>query len=397
MTRPSLSVPGRKAVAPAFVLALLLAGCGPQEEQHAAGPVPVTVVTLQPQQVTLQRELPGRSSPRLVAEVRPRVDGIVLKRLFEEGSLVKAGQPLYQLDDAMLRASLASAEAALARANATLNTAHLQSNRINELALQGLVSRADQDNSTAALQHAQADVQAAKAGVQAARIQVDYARLTAPISGRIGKSSVTQGALVTANQPAPLATIQQLDPIHVDLTQSSSELLALRKALDAGTLKRTDRVPVTILLEDGSEYRHKGQLEFADVTVDPGTGSFLLRVQVPNPENTLLPGVYLRALVSSGERSDGLLVPQQGISRDPKGNAQAMVVNADNVVEVRAVQVSRTLGDQWLVEGGLVAGDRVIVEGLQKIRPGAPVSAAEKGSDAVVPASAPAAGKPAAH
>jgi membrane fusion protein (multidrug efflux system) len=382
MTHPVFSVPGRQAIAPVFALALFLAGCGPQEAPHAAGPVPVTVVTLQPQKVTLQRELPGRTSPKLVAEVRPRVDGIVLKRLFEEGSLVKAGQPLYQLDDAMLRASLASAEAALARAEATLNTARLQSQRINELAPQGLVSKSDQDNSTAALQQAQADVLAAKAGVQAARIQVDYARITAPISGRIGKSAVTQGALVTANQPAPLATIQQLDPIYVDLTQSSSELLALRKALDAGTLKRTDRVPVTILLEDGSEYRHKGQLEFADVTVDPGTGSFLQRVQVPNPENTLLPGVYLRALVSSGERSDALLVPQQGIARDPKGNAQAMVANADNVVEVRAVQVSRTLGDQWLVEGGLAAGDRVIVEGLQKIHPGATVAPVEKGSDA---------------
>jgi membrane fusion protein (multidrug efflux system) len=382
MTHPVFSVPGRQAIAPVFALALFLAGCGPQEAPHAAGPVPVTVVTLQPQKVTLQRELPGRTSPKLVAEVRPRVDGIVLKRLFEEGSLVKAGQPLYQLDDAMLRASLASAEAALARAEATLNTARLQSQRINELAPQGLVSKSDQDNSTAALQQAQADVLAAKAGVQAARIQVDYARITAPISGRIGKSAVTQGALVTANQPTPLATIQQLDPIYVDLTQSSSELLALRKALDAGTLKRTDRVPVTILLEDGSEYRHKGQLEFADVTVDPGTGSFLQRVQVPNPENTLLPGVYLRALVSSGERSDALLVPQQGIARDPKGNAQAMVANADNLVEVRAVQVSRTLGDQWLVEGGLAAGDRVIVEGLQKIHPGATVAPVEKGSDA---------------
>jgi membrane fusion protein (multidrug efflux system) len=382
MTHPVFSVPGRQAIAPVFALALFLAGCGPQETPHAAGPMPVTVVTLQPQKVTLQRELPGRTSPKLVAEVRPRVDGIVLKRLFEEGSLVKAGQPLYQLDDAMLRASLASAEAALARAEATLNTARLQSQRINELAPQGLVSKSDQDNSTAALQQAQADVLAAKAGVQAARIQVDYARITAPISGRIGKSAVTQGALVTANQPAPLATIQQLDPIYVDLTQSSSELLALRKALDAGTLKRTDRVPVTILLEDGSEYRHKGQLEFADITVDPGTGSFLQRVQVPNPENTLLPGVYLRALVSSGERSDALLVPQQGIARDPKGNAQAMVANADNLVEVRAVQVSRTLGDQWLVEGGLAAGDRVIVEGLQKIHPGATVAPVEKGSDA---------------
>lgn len=370
----------RRAALTALVIAL--AACGQPEAMPPPGPVPVTVVTLQPQTVTVQRELPGRTSPRLVAEVRPRVDGIVVQRLFTEGARVKAGQPLYQLDDAMLRASLATARASLARAEAARVTAGLQSQRINELAPQGLVSRADQDNATAALQQAEADVQAARAGVRAASIQVDYARITAPISGRIGKSSVTQGALVTANQPTALATVQQLDPIYVDLTQSSKEWLALRKEIASGRLTGTDTVPVTILLEDGSEHAHKGRLAFTDVSVDPGTGSFLLRVEVPNPDHTLLPGVYVRALVSRGERSDGLLVPQEGISRDPKGNAQALVVNKDNVVETRTVQVSRTLGNQWLVEDGLAAGDRVIVEGLQKVRPGAPVQPAERGAAA---------------
>lgn len=206
---------------------------------------------------------------------------------------------------------------------------------------------------------------------------LDYARITSPISGRIGKSSVTQGALVTANQPAALATVQQLDPVYVDLTQSSSELLQLRKELAAGTLTATKDVPVTILLEDGSRYRHDGKLAFSDVTVDPATGSYSLRVTVPNPDSVLLPGMYVRALVSNGKREEALLVPQQGIARDPKGNATALVVGKDNKVEPRQVQASRTIGDKWLIDSGLAAGDQVIIEGLQKIGPGMPVQATE--------------------
>jgi membrane fusion protein (multidrug efflux system) len=233
--------------------------------------------------------------------------------------------------------------------------------------------------------------------VQSTGILVNYARITSPIGGRIGKSSVTPGALVTADQATPLATVQQLDPIYVDLTQSSSELLQLRKAVAAGTLTATKDVPVTILLEDGSRYAHDGKLTFADVTVVPSTGSFLLRIVVPNPENLLLPGMYVRALVSNGERSNGLLVPQQGIARDPKGNTTAMVVGKDDKVEVRQVQISRAIGDKWLVDSGLAAGDRVIIEGLQKIQPGMPVQASEAGSAAAGPkATPPAAASPAA-
>lgn len=341
----------------------------------------VTVVTLKPKAVTLTRELPGRTSAFLVAEVRPQVDGIVKQRLYTEGSVVKAGQPLYQLDDAAYRADHASAEAALARARATLGTARVNAKRSAELVAINAVSRQEDENATAALKQAEADVAAAEAAVQRAAVTLGYTRITAPIGGRIGKSSVTQGALVTAKQEAPLATVQQLDPIFVDLTQSSAELLSLRKALLAGQAESAENLPVTILLEDGTRYAHAGKLAFVDVTVDPTTGSYLLRVVVPNPEHVLLPGMYVRALVGRSVRQDALLVPQRGVTRDPKGHTTAMVVGADGKVEPRAVEVSQAVGDQWLVEGGLVAGDRVIVAGLQKIRPGAPVAPTEAGAE----------------
>ncbi len=225
----------------------------------------------------------------------------------------------------------------------------------------------------------------------ASRTVLGYARITSPISGRIGKSSVTQGALVTANQDAPLATVQQLDPIYVDVTQSSAEMLELRRALAAGTLKGTRDLPVTILLEDGTRYEHDGKLAFSDVTVDPTTGSFGLRVVVPNPDHLLLPGMYVRAVIGDGERENALLVPQQGVTHDPKGNTTAMVVGRDGKVEVRPVKVSRAIGDQWLVEDGLAAGDRVIVEGLQKVRPGATAKATEAGAAPAAAAEPPAA------
>ncbi|MGB6054584.1 MAG: efflux RND transporter periplasmic adaptor subunit, partial [Burkholderiaceae bacterium] len=268
----------------------------------------------------------------------------------------------------------------------------LNAKRTAELAKIDAVSRQDNENATAALAQAEADVKAAQAALQRSSIVLDYARITAPISGRIGKSSVTQGALVTANQAAALATVQQLDPMYIDLTQSSSELLQLRQELAAGTLTATRDVPVQILLEDGRRYPHDGKLAFSDVTVDPTTGSYSLRVTVPNPEQALLPGMYVRALLGSGQRDNALLVPQQGITRDPKGNATAMVVGKDNKVEPRAVQTSRTIGDKWLIDGGLVAGDRVIVAGLQKIGPGMPVQAVEAAADGQADAAA----KPAA-
>jgi membrane fusion protein (multidrug efflux system) len=363
--------------------ALALGACGKEEAPAAAAgsaappPAEVTVVTLKPETVTLTRELPGRINAFLVAEVRPQVNGIVKERLFTEGERVKAGQPLYQLDDATYRAEHASARAALTRAKASLESARLTAKRSEALARIDAVSRQDNENAIAALRLAEADVAAAEAALQGTQVTLGHARIDSPISGQIGKSTVTQGALVTANQAVPLATVQQLDPVYADLTQSSSELLQLRKELAAGTLTSTRDVPVTILLEDGAPYSHDGKFTFADVTVDPATGSFLLRVLVPNPDNILLPGMYVRAVVSVGERQNALLVPQQGVARDPKGNTTAMVVSKEGTAEQRAVQTSRTIGDKWLVDGGLAAGDRVIVEGLQKIRPGAPVNASE--------------------
>lgn len=377
-----------KALAFSVLSVIAASGCG-QRQAPAAGqrPVPVTVVTLQPQTVTLTRELPGRVSPFLVAEVRPQVNGIVARRLFTEGGQVRAGAPLYQIEDATYRADNESARASLARAEATLVTTQLNARRSAELVKIDAVSQQDDEDASAALRQAEADVKSARAAVDRAGVVLGYARITAPISGRIGKSTVTQGALVTANQTAALATIQQLDPVYVDVTQSSAELLELRRALTAGTLKGTRDLPVSILLEDGTRFDHDGKLAFSDVTVDPSTGSFSLRVVVPNPDHVLLPGMYVRAVIGDGERENALLVPQQGLTRDPKGQSTALVVDSDGKVTQRPVKVSRAIGDKWLVEDGLAVGDRVIVEGLQKIRPGAPVQATEAGA-APAPASA---------
>ncbi|NTX35517.1 efflux RND transporter periplasmic adaptor subunit [Myxococcus sp. CA033] len=369
--------------------AALLAACqkaAPPQESY--GPSQVTVVTLKAESVLLTRELPGRTNAFLVAEVRPQVNGLVQRRLFTEGGVVKAGQPLYELEDATYRADYGSARAALERAQATLTSAALTAKRSAELTRLEAVTAADNEKAIAALGQAEADVKAAQAALQRASVTLNYARITSPIAGRIGKSSVTQGALVTANQPTALAVVQQLDPLYVDVSQSSGELLRLRKELSAGTLKSTDSTPVTILLEDGSRYEHAGSLTFSDVTVDPGTGSFALRVTVPNPDQSLLPGMYVRALVGNGLRQQGLLVPQQGIARDPKGNATALVVGKDGKVEPRVVQANRTVGDRWLVDSGLVEGDRVIIEGLQKIQPGMPVQATEAPSTVAKPGEA---------
>lgn len=381
MSSPKYAIP--KGFLSLAMLAASVTGCGQQQAApQGGGPVPVTVVTLKSEPVTLVRELPGRTTPYLIAEVRPQVDGIVKQRLFTEGGSVKAGQPLYQIDDATYLAAYASAKATLARAEATLESARLTSRRSEELIAINAVSKQDNEDATSALQQAEADVAAARAAERSARVILDYARITAPISGRIGRSTVTQGALVTAKQEEPLAVIQQLDPIYVDLNQSSAEWLELRKAIDAGRLKKDGDLPVTIMLEDGTQYDHDGRLEFSEVSVDPSTGSFALRVVVPNPDHMLLPGMYVRALVRTGVRQNAVLAPQQGLQRDPRGHTNAMVVGADDKVEVRAVRVSQAIGDQWLVEEGLAAGDRVIIEGLQKIQPGVPVQATEKGTEA---------------
>lgn len=360
------------------LLSFLLAGCKDQQASPPQGrPPAVTVVTLKTEPVVLTRQLPGRTNAYLVAEVRPQVTGIVKERLFTEGSLVQAGQPLYQLDDASYRADYNSAKALLARAQASLEIARLNANRADELIKVNAISKQEYETLRAVRHQAEADVGVAEAQVANTAVQLGYARITSPIDGRIGKSTVTQGALVTADQDAPLATVQKLDPIYVDLTQSSSELLELRREFSSGAVRKADGIPVAIVLEDGTRYAHEGELTFADVAVDPMTGSYALRVLVPNPESLLMPGMYVRALVSTAVLDHALLVAQQGIARDAKGNASAMVVSAQGIVEQRAVEVSRAVGDHWLVSDGLAEGDRVIVAGLQKVQPGMPVAATE--------------------
>ncbi|WP_226646409.1 efflux RND transporter periplasmic adaptor subunit [Microbulbifer variabilis] len=368
----------KKAFISLLITSSLLAACDEKAVAPQMMAPQVTVVTLESEPVTLTRELPGRTSPFKVAEVRPQVNGIIKQQMFREGSRVDANQPLYQLDDAIYQADVDSARAKLQGANAAMNIARLKAERTLGLIKNGAVSKQENDAAEADLQEARADVASARAELQRAEIQLDYAQITSPITGRIGKSTVTQGALVTANQAATLATVQQLDPIYVDVTQSAAELVSLRRALQAGSLDDATHLPVKILLEDGSEFEHQGKLEFAEASVDPSTGSVLLRVVVPNPDNMLLPGMYVRAIIGSGVRENAILVPQQSIARDPKGNTSAMVVDEENIVAQRSVRVSRTVGDRWLVEGGLQAGDRVVVAGLQKIRPGAPVQPSER-------------------
>ncbi|MGC2030901.1 MAG: efflux RND transporter periplasmic adaptor subunit [Steroidobacteraceae bacterium] len=361
-------------------LCAALIACGRQGDEASSRAAPqVTVLTLKNQPVTLTRSLPGRTSAYLIAEVRPQVSGIVKRRLFTEGGNVTAGQVLYDLDDSLYRAQYNSAKASLQKAQATLQAARLAAKRSAELVGIEAVSAQDNETAVAALGQADADVAAAQAAVDSGAVNLAYAHIVAPINGRIGKSTVTQGALVTAGQAAPLATIQQLDPIYVEVNQSSSEWLALKQDIDAGRVE-TDRAaaPAKILLENGAAYPHEGQLQFSDVTVDPSTGNFLLRAIVPNPRLLLLPGMYVRAILNEGLLSQALLAPQVGITRDAKGNGSAMVVNRGGKVEARSVRVSRTLGDQWLVEEGLSAGDRLIVEGLQKVQPDMSVQAVEQ-------------------
>ena len=381
-----------RPLALSLAVAVSVAACGggaPQGPQQ--GPGQVTVVTLKPETVSLSRELPGRTAAFQVAEIRPQVNGIVAKRLFTEGSLVKAGQPLYQIEDATYQATAATARAQVERAAANAEQARLTARRMAELVKINAISAQENENAQAALKTAEADLAAARAGLQQANVTVGYARLSSPISGRIGKSNVTQGALVTANQGEPLAVVTQLDPIYVDLTQSASELVQLRRDIAAGRLSTNSDVPVTLLLEDGTTYEHTGTLESSEVNVDAATGSFGMRVKVANPDGLLLPGMYVRAVLGSGQRENALLVPMQGVQRDPKGNTSVMVVDAEGKVAVRPVKVSQAIGDKWLLEEGLAAGDKVIVEGLQKIGPGMPVNATEKGADAAAPAGAPAA------
>lgn len=388
-----------RAALPAALIAstLALAACSSKDAAPAqAAPTPVTVVTLKSEPVTLTRELAGRAEASQQAEVRPQVGGIVERLLFTEGGSVRAGQPLYQLDQTAYRADAGSAQAAVARAQTALTNARQKAERTAELARAQMVSRQDNDNAQAALRQAQAELRAAQAGLQGANVPLGFTRVSAPISGRIGRSSVTRGALVTASQATPLAVIQTLDPMYVEVSQSSAELLQLRREIAAGSLQGTDEVPVNITLEDGSAYPQQGKLSFAEAMVDPATGAVALRVVVPNPDQLLLPGMFVRATIANARRQDAILAPQQGITRNAKGDATAMVVGADGKVAQREVVVSRAIGNKWLVESGLKAGDKLIIEGLQKIAPGAPVNATEAGSQAAKPATAAAPAKPAA-
>lgn len=376
---------GMILAAGALVASALTLGCGKKEQ---ARPTPeVSVVTLQPEKVAITAELPGRTSAFQVAEVHPQVNGIVQQRLFTEGSDVKQGEVLYQIDPRPYQAAYDTAAAALARAEANLPAIRKRAERFKELLEVHAVGQQDYDDAAAALKQSEAEVQSLKAGVESARINLGYTRIVAPISGRTGKSSVTPGALAAAYQGPAFTTIQQLDQVYVDSPQSSTVLLSIQRNMAANRIKGSaDSAKVKLLLEDGTPYPQPGILKFSDVTVDPSTGSQLLRMVFPNPRHVLLPGMYVRAIVEEGVAEQAILVPQQGVTRDPKGNAIAMVVNASDKVEQRSLTVDRAIGTKWLVLGGLAAGDRVIVEGLQKIRPGVAVK--------VVPAApAPAAGK----
>lgn len=380
-TPSSLHIP---MLVSALMAAAVLTGCGgdapPAAPQAGAPMAPtVTVITVRPEAVPLVSELPGRTSPYLVAEIRPQVTGIIKARPFSEGGEVKAGQLLYQIDASTYEATHASANAALARAEANLHAARLKAQRYAELAKVDAVSQQANDEASTAVKQAEADVASANATINKARIDLGFTRVSSPISGRIGRSTVTPGALVTANQTQSLATVQQLNPIFVDLTQSSADLLRLRRDLAEGRLKHSgnDTVAVRLVLEDDSLYALEGKLAFSEVTVDPGTGSVTLRALFPNPRGQLLPGMYVRARLTQGVMRDAVLVPHAAVSRNPRGDAEVMVVNAENKVETRPVKAMRSRDDKWVISEGLSAGERVIVEGLQRVRAGASVKAEE--------------------
>jgi membrane fusion protein (multidrug efflux system) len=373
-----------RAASALALAALTVAGCHRSEQKQAAqaGPTEVGVVTLEPKPVTLTRELPGRTSAYRVAEVRARVNGIVLKRLFVEGSDVREGQPLFAIDAAPYRAALAGAKAQLARAEAQLANAKLLAERNADLVKDNAVSRQEYENAAASLKATEADVEAGRAAVETAQINLGYTTVTSPVSGRIGRSAVTEGAYVQQGQATLLATVQQLDPVYVDVTQASADVLRLRRDLEEGKLQSAGKgqAKVKLVLEDGREYGLPGALQFTDVTVDVSTGSIALRALFPNPKKDLLPGMFVRARLEEGVNPEALLVPQQAVSRDQKGLPFAMVVGADGKVERRQIATDRAIGDAWLVTSGLKRGDQVIVDGLQKIRPGAEVKPVPAGA-----------------
>jgi len=349
----------------------LASACAPQAKPPPPKPA-VTVVDLHATAVSLTTELPGRVSAFRIAEVRPQVNGVVLKRLFKEGDLVGAGRQLYQIDPAPYQASLASAQASLARARASVVAAKLTVERYKVLADAHAVSRQDYDNAVATLGQDEADVGSGEAAVRTAQINLAYTKVYSPISGRTGRSSVTEGALVTANQSTTLVTVTQLDPVYVDVTEPSATIVRLKRELAAGQIRNAgaNQAPAKLLLEDGSHYDSPGTLQFSEVTVDESTGSVTLRAIFPNAADLLLPGMFVRATIEEGVREGAILAPQQGITHAPDGSATALVVGPDNRVVKRTVQLDRALGDQWVVTHGLAPGDRLIVSGLQAAKPG---------------------------
>lgn len=355
----------------------LMGGCKNNSSGGAPPPPEVAVVTVAAQKAVLTTELPGRTAPYRIAEVRPQVGGIIQKRLFTEGSYVEEGQPLFQIDPALYANALENAKAGLARSEAQLSTIQLKARRLGELLAEKAVSQQDYDDASAALKQTQADIQYARATLETAKLNLKYTTIAAPISGRIGRSTITEGALVTAQQPVALATIQQINPMYVDVSQSTAEVLRLRRLLADGRLDQngSNQQKVQLLLDDGTEYPVSGTLQFRDVSVDPTTGSVILRIVFPNPKGLLLPGMFVRALVREGVNRQAILIPQQAVSRDPKGNPIALIVNAEGLVQPRPLTLDRAIGTNWLVSSGLAEGERVIVEGMLRVRPGMTVRA----------------------
>jgi len=364
---------GWRSVAAVAAIALL-AACSEKKavEAPAAKATEVGIITVQPTAQSLMAELPGRTNAFMMADIRPQANGIVEKRLFTEGAQVKAGQVLYQLDDRSATAAVNSAQAAVAKAKATAQTARSNAARNAELVKIDAISRQVYDDSQAAVAQTASDVAVAQAALDNARVNLQYTRITSPISGRVSTSSVTPGALVTANQTAPLTTVVQLDPMYVDFTQSSTEMLQLQRDLAAGRFQKVDgdQIPVRIRLDDGTQYPHTAKLKFAGVIVNATTGTVTLRAQVPNPDGMLMPNMYVQALLPTAVAPDALLVPQQSVTRDLTGRASVMVVGQDDKIEKRPLEIDRAIGNQWLVGSGLKAGERVVVDGFQRVKVG---------------------------
>ncbi len=374
---PRSALRRRGLLAAGTALALpLLAACDDHAQAQntpAQQPAPsVIAVALTPQPVTLQTVLPGRSAAFQTAEIRPQVGGVIREKLFREGERVEAGQALYQIDPASYQAALASAEANLAKAQATLTSARVTVNRYRPLVAQNAISRLDYETAVATRDGAEADVAAAKAAVETARINLGYTRVTSPIPGATSRSAVTVGALVTADQSTTMLTVTQLDPIYVDVTQPMTTLLRLRREMEAGTLKRSDsgHAEVRLVLEDGTEYPLPGTLEFSEVTVSTDTNTVTLRAQFPNPDGVLMPGMFVRARLEEGQAQNAILVPQQAVTHNARGEATALVVQQDGTVQTRVLSTGQAIGNRWLVQSGLQRGDRVIVEGVQRVRNG---------------------------